>query len=389
MQILYVTHHFTPDIVAGALRAYKHTTELAKLNHKINVITSNSGNFLSDSTFNIPNACSVTRVSGFHIPYLPAGYGYVRNFVNAGLKYSNEIDTILATAPTISAVIAGYKISKKINKPLVSEIRDPWLRGSNSAKLEKGGSHISINSLQGKLFKNIQRKILTYSKKIIVTNNEIITEITKIHPELSVDKFVVVYNAAELDTIKSIRAEKFAVPTIFCSGVLYRERGIDLLIKALALTNNIQLVFAGFAPEQDMRYYEKLIYDLDLRDRVHFLGIISPGKSIALQKGADILFVGQSDPKLNYQLPARTLEYMAVGKPILALAIKNSGLDNLITLHNCGQVVYSHNPSDLAAAIKHLQNKKFAVLLGRAGKSAVVRELNLKTQIKKLEAALS
>ncbi|MEK6923409.1 MAG: glycosyltransferase [Nanoarchaeota archaeon] len=384
MQVLYVTHHFVPDIVAGALRAYKHSVGLAKLNHKINILTSNSGNSISAAEFPLPPACNVNKLTGFHIPYMPAGYGYIKNFVKAGLKYKNETDIVLATSPTISAVIAGYNLSKKLDKPLITEIRDPWIRDLSSKKLQSGGSHIGKNSLQGLIFRRLQRKIFEHSRKIIVTNPEIIKETKAVYPTLNENKFEVIYNSGD---IQNIKAHKFNTPTIFCSGVLYRERGIDEIIKALTNSNTIELVLAGYAPEEDMRYYEKLIYDLNLIGRVHFTGVISPQEAIAMQHGADILFAGQTDPKLNYNLPSRAIEYMAAGKPILALAIKNSGLDNLITHYKCGEVVY--DSKDLGTVIAILLNKKIANKLGRAGKNAVKNEFNLTTQVKKLNSVLS
>jgi len=383
MQVLYVTHHFVPDIVAGALRAYKHSIGLAKLNHNINILTSNSGNSISTAEFPLPPSCDVNRLSGFHVPYMPAGYGYIKNFVKKGVKYKNKTDVILATSPTMSAVIAGYKLSKKLDKPLVTEIRDPWIRDLPSKTLQVGGSHIGKNSLQGFIFRRLQKKIFEHSKKIVVTNPEIIKETRVIHPTLNENKFEVIYNSAD---IQKVRAHKFTKPTLFCSGVLYKERGIDEIIKALADTSNIDLVLSGYVLEDDMRYYEKLIYDLNLIGRVHFTGVISPQEVIAMQHGADILFAGQTDPKLNYNLPSRAIEYMATGKPILALAIKNSGLDNLINQHKCGEVVY--DPKDLSAVISILLNKNVANKLGRAGKNAIKKEFNSATQIKKLNSVL-
>ncbi|MBS3065230.1 MAG: glycosyltransferase family 4 protein [DPANN group archaeon] len=387
MQILYLTHHFTPDIIAGALRAYRNSNMLAEFGHNLNIITSASGNSLVDEKlFPLHSNCNVQRVSGFHIPYFPDGYGYVKNFVNAGKVLAENSDVIFATSPTISTGIAGYKISQKTSKPFVIEMRDPWLRSTGVKKLQRGGAHINVNSVQGRLFFSIQKKLLAGAKKIVVTNAEIIREIRILHPELNENTFEVVYNS--VGDIKKSEGVKFSRPTIFCSGVLYKERGIDVLIKSMQYNADVQLLLAGFAPDEDMRYYEKLIYDLNLIDRVQFLGVIPPEDVTKYQLGADILFAGQTDPKLNYNLPARVFEYMAVGKPVLALAIRNSGLDNLITLHKCGEVTYSNDPVDLARSIGNLSNKTTALALGRAGKRAVKTTFNLRTQTKKLEHAL-
>ncbi|HED04467.1 MAG TPA: glycosyltransferase, partial [Candidatus Fraserbacteria bacterium] len=93
-----------------------------------------------------------------------------------------------------------------------------------------------------------------------------------------------------------------------------------------------------------------------LPPQVRFLGFVSRRRALALQKGASILlFLGNRSPEPQAQLPAKLFEYLAAGRPILAI---RSDADDfaakLVQQWRRGPVV-ENRPEAIAGAIRKAQ----------------------------------
>lgn len=389
MKIQLICNTYPPEVVGGSVRFHSFAKYLGEFGHSTYIITkSKKGMILTkDNDFKPAKNSHVFRNHGFNIPKTPPDTGYIPTFLKTSLSVSKKYktDIIHASSPSISAGIIGYLTQKITKKPFLFEIRDPWIRAVNIDTKVFSNAYINPKTSTGKRYKKLEEKICTSAKKIVVTNPSLIEETLKVHPNLSEDKFHVIYNAADLDDFKNVKQKRFNKFTIFYSGVMYKSRAIDKLIEAIALTEDVQLFLCGGGPKSHMKYFQDTIKKNHLENKIKYVGVLTNAELYRYYKGSDVLFAGLDTKEANkYLLPSKLFNYMASGNPILATGVKGGDLDKTIRRYKCGFIVNSNDPKKISEAIYRLKEQK-SKKLGTNGAIAVKKEFNRKKQTKKLE----
>jgi glycosyltransferase involved in cell wall biosynthesis len=111
------------------------------------------------------------------------------------------------------------------------------------------------------------------------------------------------------------------------------------------LAERIVLVLAGRQDRQELEMLDA--YKLD--GLVRHIGQLSRGGSLALQRRADVLVLITA-PNLVWELPGKLFEYMAAGRPILALARGNEAA-HVVEETGTGVTVSPEDSDELVAAL--------------------------------------
>jgi len=113
---------------------------------------------------------------------------------------------------------------------------------------------------------------------------------------------------------------------------------------------------------------EKIAGDLHLsRCRLHFLDPLPYSKLGSALAASDLAVVAIDGPSANFSLPSKAFTAMACGKPLLAIAPKESALAKLVNCYDCGFVV---EPNPRAPAV-------IAEIVARVSESpALLRQLS-------------
>ena len=138
--------------------------------------------------------------------------------------------------------------------------------------------------------------------------------------------------------------------TLIFVGRVDNEKRLDILIQAFQQLkrSDIQLAIAGIgAARKDL---EKLVNDLNIEDKIHFLGFVQEEDLPALLNSADI-FTMPSEAEL---LSIATLEAMSCGLPIVAA--QAGALPELVTNGVNGYLFKAGDNTDAAIAISTLVN---------------------------------
>lgn len=143
---------------------------------------------------------------------------------------------------------------------------------------------------------------------------------------------------------RSVFKTPLNVPLIVSVGRLHRNKGIDTLIAAMAEVDGAYLWIAGTGPEE--KKLMKMSRDLDLQDRVRFLGWRENVSSIYAE--ADIFVC----PSRHEPLGNVVLEAWVQGVPVVATMSEGPG--ELISDQASGLLVPIDNPAAMAEAIKKL-----------------------------------
>ncbi|WP_070971414.1 glycosyltransferase [Vibrio sonorensis] len=126
-----------------------------------------------------------------------------------------------------------------------------------------------------------------------------------------------------------------------CAGRLEHVKGQDVLIYALKqLPKNYKLVIAGAGSQRDK--LEKLVRDLELSERVKFLGLVDDMPTF--YQALDLFVL----PSRKEGFPLSTLEAQSCGINVVAT---NVGGTKETVCSNTGMTCSADNPNELATAI--------------------------------------
>jgi len=164
--------------------------------------------------------------------------------------------------------------------------------------------------------------------------------------------------------------EAVSVPRIVSIGALRRLKAYDILLQAAAILaktgEKFEVLLIGKGPEQ--AYLEKLCGELQLRDRVHFLGARDDVPDILA--GAHILV----HPSKSEGLSNTILEGMAAGLPVVSTW---EAAEEIVEHERTGLLVSAGMPAPLAEALKRLlDNPSLRECYGQAALAFVREKFN-------------
>jgi glycosyltransferase involved in cell wall biosynthesis len=164
------------------------------------------------------------------------------------------------------------------------------------------------------------------------------------------------------------------------AGRLSHEKGVDVLIQAVAERPEIVLEIAGDGPAR--AELEALASDLGAADRVSFHGRLGTDELRDLLRGSCVSVI----PSRWYEnQPLAILEAFAAGLPVVGTAL--GGTPELIEPGVDGGLVPPNDPGALGGALAALvADPDLAFRMGKAGREKVLRAYGPRDHVSKLEA---
>lgn len=135
-------------------------------------------------------------------------------------------------------------------------------------------------------------------------------------------------------------------------GVLLPNRGIDQGIEAMATLDDGYLAIIGYGPHRAA--LEILVRDLQVTDRVRFLGAVPANELICWSASADAALctiVGTSD-SYRHSMPNKLFEYIMAEVPIIASHYP--GMGSLVAENGFGLTCDPESVDDIADCISQL-----------------------------------
>jgi glycosyltransferase involved in cell wall biosynthesis len=387
LDVLHIAYYFPPVGGAGAQRSLKFVRYLPESGCRSIVVTGKgvtTGRWTpSDMTLNgeVPDGTLMLRVPEAE-PKAPSGWrgrlhrwfrlrsGWSRWWTRGILDLSagvTDADVILASASPYDTFEAAATLSRRLGKPWVAGLRDPW--ALDEMMIYPTGVHRRLEIAN-------MRRLLGTAAAIIMTTPEAARQVAEAFPELAGRPIVSIPNGYDAADFTDDRAAP-RDPTKFRivhTGYLHTELGLQqqrggrlrrllggatpgveiltrshvyllqavdrLLERDPALRDRLELHFAGVLSDIDR--------ELADRSTVSVLhGYLSHADSIALMRSADLLFLPMQNlppGRRSTTVPGKTYEYLATGRPILAAVPPGDARD---ILQNVGHTVCG--PDDVAA----------------------------------------
>lgn len=139
------------------------------------------------------------------------------------------------------------------------------------------------------------------------------------------------------------------------AGHLYAWKGVDVLLRALALVPEAKgLIVGGHDKEPDLARVKALAQELGVGDRVTFTGLVEPSKVADHLAHAMILVLPNpaSAISTSYTSPLKLFEYMAANRAIVASDLPS--IREVVRHNEQALLVEPGNAEALAGAIKKL-----------------------------------
>jgi 1,2-diacylglycerol 3-alpha-glucosyltransferase len=154
-----------------------------------------------------------------------------------------------------------------------------------------------------------------------------------------------------------------ATAVAFCASRLSPEKGLDLLLDAVALLPeglDFKLIIAGSGPDEDE--LERMAERLQITDRVAFIGEVPYAEMADYYAAADIF----AFPSRNDTLGMVVLEALASGLPVLAI---NENGPSEVVRHGIDGCLVNYDPASFSTALERLAtDREWRTQLARQAK---------------------
>ena len=250
-----------------------------------------------------------------------------------------RIEVIFATGSPWTVLLIGQRLKNLSGIPLVVDLRDPWTQNIN---------RVWRSQIRYEKETQVESQVLKNADHIITVSEPIREMLIEKYP-FTEDKVTVIFNGYDEEDFKDVdRNYQNQKMVISNHGSYYGEKPFRNFLLALRqitlerpeLEEKIEVRFIG---NQRWRTIKRTVRELRLSSVVKLTGYVEHAQNIRCLLSSDLLIIIRPQ---SYAYSAKIFEYLASGKPILALAPTNGVVAELIKKANAGLAV---EPDDIRA----------------------------------------
>lgn len=273
------------------------------------------------------------------------------------LAATQQIDAVVTSSPPFSAHFVGMHMQRRLGTPWIADFRDLWV-GRPYRTLPYHWQHRLDRIYEARVIRHLDHLVLASPGWMPLFEQRYGTDL--------IDKTTVITNGFDADKLDAVQSGSHAaagrsgsVPiTIVYTGALHDGESPWPLIRAIARVAEqmgaqhvsdrlrLRLIGPGASDWEDLRAFMK---QRGLAAVVEFLGTLSHAECLAEQQRADVLLI-LSAPPHEETIRGKSFEYMAAGKPILALLPARSTQAEILTPSRLATIV-QHGDVDASAEI--------------------------------------
>ena len=278
----------------------------------------------------------------FFLPDARAGWN--RYALRKGLEIikSSQIGTIITTSPPHSTQLIGLKLKNKLNIKWIADLRDPWTDIYYRGEMYESYLAKIINvSLESRVLNSADRIIATCNstrdlfrsklpvnksrEKILTITNGFDEEDFAGKDKIKPDRFLITY----LGTF----AQNYNIDVLIrASQNLYNQKNIKVNLRFIGKTDERS---AGNLKEKDFLSAEILPY-VEHKKALEFL-----------LRAAALLIVIPSRNKAEEMIPGKLFEYIASGRPVIAIGPKEGDVAEILKTTTSGRIFENEDYKEL------------------------------------------
>ncbi|MDP5031272.1 MAG: glycosyltransferase family 4 protein [Paraglaciecola sp.] len=288
MKIIYLHQYFTTPDMSGGTRSYEMAKRLVNAGHEVHIITSWREPTDHTSWF-------YQNIDGINIHWLPVIYSNKMSFnrrIKAFFHYAVKAaakavaiqgDVVFATSTPLTIALPGVYASKRLNVPMIFEVRDLWPE-----------LPIAVGAIRNPavkwLAKMLERFAYKHSAHIIALSPGMAEGI--VNTGVSSSNVTVIPNSADLELFdpatsnahmfRNAHAELGESPIVLYAGTLGLINGVsylaDLAKECLLLKSDVKFVVIGDGMEWSQ--IKQYAGDLGVLDHNFFMYPPMPKKQL-------------------------------------------------------------------------------------------------------------
>jgi colanic acid biosynthesis glycosyl transferase WcaI len=406
MDVLMISHYFPPDWNGVSTRAYNCARGLAIKGCNVTVISAfpHYPNGYHSSHYR-NKIVSLEEMDGIRlirtwIPNLPHSpiskriaiyLSFMLSCIFA-IMYVRKIDVIFAMNPSFFAFFPAYIYKLVYRKNIVRNVDDLWPE-----------VFYDLGIIRSRFFRSILDGIvsITYRLPTMVvplSHGYVHTLVEKYDIPLS--KIVVIEHGVDTHKFYSSRDlipkansgwHRNGKIRIVYSGNISTAYDLETIIEAARLLDSQPLHFIFRGTGEHSHKIKSLVKELGVRNVDVDVNILTQERLISFLKTADIFLLPMNpslSPTADKGLPTKTLEYQALGKPIICISDGEAG--RYISETQSGLVISTPDPKKVASMIMRLvDDHKLAQTLGNNGFNHIMNRLTLEMVGKRFMEVIS
>lgn len=247
------------------------------------------------------------------------------------------IEFVLVTVPPFSALVVGTTLKREFPAlRLISDFRDEWLSFYLKDFDFQNNSHTRQRA------EVIERKAIESSDLVVAVNESSRDEIHRRYPDQPRRKFAVIANGYDPDIFQGFlsRANQSSRMLVTHVGTVYKTASPRYYLDATDglpadIRAQIETRFIGRIAESERPLLE------NRSSPVKLLEFMPQAQAVKYMEDTDYLLLTMTN---DISVPGKLFEYMATGKPILAITAPNNEVDRILRETRAGISAPSDDP---------------------------------------------
>jgi glycosyltransferase involved in cell wall biosynthesis len=278
------------------------------------------------------------------LPAIAAGWRHARR---------RRPDVIYSSGPPFTAHLAGAALARILKRPWVADFRDPWAR----APWRDGRF-----AFEKRAWTLLERFVATRADAALFVTETNRQDFAACYGSLVASRFQVVPNGcdpADFDGLIPQRSSSTTRFVLLHAGSLYGARNPAPLLRALRTAISSEAIHRDqiclrFIGRVGITGLQSTVHELGLDQVVEFVSHMPRRAVLQQMLDASALLVVQPITKVS--VPAKLYEYMAAGRPVLALAEPGGETAEIITRNGAGIAVHADDEEAIERALVMLVN---------------------------------
>ena len=277
-----------------------------------------------------------------------ARVGWLLHGIPAGVRLAREwgADLIFSSSPPYTCALLGRAIARRVRKPWVFELRDPWT-GFLSAPVRHGISRA--------LDRRLERNCVRQASRLVMAWKGIGRDLAGKYPDLDMGHARLIENGFDPDDLAGAAPWRFDRFTVVYTGSMYGVRNPDTFLQAVTRLlaggrirpEELRVVFVGRFGDDVRAMFRRP----ELQGVVEEVGHRPHAESVRYTLGADVLLLVVDDVAGSEGIvPGKVFEYIGARRPVLAIAPEGDVAD-LIRRTRAGVVVDRRDIDGMAGAL--------------------------------------
>lgn len=283
----------------------------------------------------------------FSVPDRQAGW--IGPAARAALAEEN-IDAVYSSSPPASAHLAALVLSRSRGLPWIADFRDPWISNDFTTLRSTG--------FLDPLDRWLERLVVRGATRVVANTDELRGDFARRYED-DEEKFVTITNGFDPEEMlpEAEAARPGAPVTITHAGTLYGRRDPTAFLEALAGLlargeigeDRLRVEFLGTTAGAER--WAGLLADPRLARVVRFEPKVPRAEALRRLASSDLLLLIQTGTDL--QVPRKLYEYVAIGRPILAL-VSGGATECLVRREHLGWLVRPDDPGGIAETLRRV-----------------------------------